>query len=843
MPQAFVHLHPELESAVDQSLVLTTTERLRRNLIRAYNEAQLAAGRTAWPTPRVLTIGTYLGILYRAQRRKDPDLPVLLSAEAEYALFRSTAPAGAAELVPLAQEAWALCQQWDIPIDAARFSASENGLTFAEWAERLDRRLGSRNAITRAQLPALPVLTSDEPMLTCLAFEQTPKAISDWLNRQPAIINQIDAVAPVARQTSAQRSSFEAPEDELAAVSAWARQLLAADPNGVRIGVVIPDLGSRYDAVLRQFTADLDPLLETGTDGLLDIGGGTPLGAQPIWQPARRWLTLCLDGLPAAQLRDCLNSPYLRLPHLPALPPNLAPVLDLIQLDRQLDLPGLDPELVVRARARRGAEQSLGAWIDDFRALLSGAGWTAQSAGSNQYQAWKEIDDRLDGLKRWADERALGSRDALRQVDQFLMSITFAPERPAAPLQIMGYLESTGLDFTHLWVTGLDDESWPRLPTPNPFVPIRLLKQHQIPRTTPGQEADFARDRLQQWQQSADALIVSHVRHLEESERRPSALIGHLPVSERLAEHRPHPGFSHRHGQLESREDLHGEALAPGSHRGGTGRIRDQATCAFRGYAIHRLGLKETRQPRGLPDALDRGTLIHEALHRLYENAGSDGQSAADLSEVQFAQAADQALAKHYGRFPAAFRARERERLVLLLDAWNQLESRRGDVSIEDLELGMSAEFAGIGLNLRIDRIDRIGDAHLVIDYKTGRIGNRLTEDRLLDPQLPLYALTNESVQGVLYAEINEERPRLKGIAAMELDEATLEAPAGGSWSAQRERWQQQIDVLTEEIRTGFAAVSPYDRRACQNCHLQSLCRVAAAEHGEALEQMPEDPA
>ena len=141
MPHAFVHLYPELEAAIDQSLVLTTTERLRRNLIRAYNDAKLAAGRTAWPTPRVLTIGTYLSLRYRSLRRANPELPALIGAEAEYTLFRSTAPAGAANLVPLAQEAWTLCHQWGIPIEAAGFHVTENGLTFAEWCERLEPAL------------------------------------------------------------------------------------------------------------------------------------------------------------------------------------------------------------------------------------------------------------------------------------------------------------------------------------------------------------------------------------------------------------------------------------------------------------------------------------------------------------------------------------------------------------------------------------------------------------------------------------------------------------------------------------------------------------------------------
>lgn len=842
MPQAFVHLHPELQAALDGSLVLTTTERLRRNLIRAHNDAMQAAGRTAWRTARVQTIGSYLNLLYRSQRRSDPGLPILLGAEAEYALFRATAPGGAADLIPLAQDAWNLCHQWGIPIDAAAFAATENGLLFAEWSERIERRLDNQHAVTRAQLAALPNLSSDEPTLSAVAFEQLPTELLRWLERQSGRVQFINPEPPAGRQSEALRTSFETPEDELAAASRWARRLLEAQqPDERRIGIIVPDLGSRYHAVLRQFTAELDPLLETGTQGILDIGGGSALRAQPIWQAARDFLALCIDQLAADRARACLNSPYLRVPRLPSLPVNLTPAINLLQLDRQLDLPELRPELTARVREARAAEQGLSGWLSVFRDVLNMAGWTGQGAGSTQYQAWQELDARLDGLGRWADERTINAHDALRQLDQFLGSITFAPERPAAPVQIIGYLESTGLDFTHLWVLGLDDESWPRLPAPNPFVPIRLQKANELPRTTPEQEAAFARDRLEQWLSSTDHLIVSHARHVEESERRPSALIRHLPAMERLEEHRPHPGFVHRPGQLEALDDNHGLPLEPGEHRGGTGRLREQAACPFRGYAIHRLGLKETRQPRGLPDALDRGTLIHEALHRLYENANSDGMAPGELSELQFGQAADQALARHYGRFPMPFRIRERDRLVAILTAWNRLESRRQDVAIEDLELGLQAEFDGIGLNLRIDRVDRIGEAHLVIDYKTGRIGNRLNHERLLDPQLPLYALTNESVQGVLYAEVDEDRPRLKGIAAMDLDQANLDPPAGDSWTAQRAQWQRQVDTLTGEIRSGFAAVTPYDTRACQNCHLQGLCRIAATRHEDEEPSADED--
>ena len=112
MPHAFVHLYPELESALDQSLVLTTTERLRRNLIRAYNDAKLAAGYRAWPTPRVLTIGAYLAVLYQALRRDTGDEQLVVrfvrevgSAEQLQMLFVLTA-ADLAAVGPGVWEGW-----------------------------------------------------------------------------------------------------------------------------------------------------------------------------------------------------------------------------------------------------------------------------------------------------------------------------------------------------------------------------------------------------------------------------------------------------------------------------------------------------------------------------------------------------------------------------------------------------------------------------------------------------------------------------------------------------------------------------------------------------------------
>lgn len=826
MPQFFVQLTPAIERACAESLVLTTTERLRRNLVRAFNLRQQQLGRQAWPTPRIQTLDGHLAGCHARLRLETADLPALLSPEAVYQRWCATAPPDAVRLVPVAQEAWQLCRQWAVPLDAAHFAATENGRIFLDWARRFERRLDDENAITSADLPRITGLASGAAELCCLAFEHLPTAYAAWLDRQQRRGTRVVHLNPPPGPTAdAHRSAFATPAEELAGVAQWLWDLLSAPSDDLNVGIVVPDLAARQTSVLRQLTAQLDPLLEQGTDGLIDLGGGLPLGEQPVWRAAADWLTLCCAELDTDRALACVASRYLSLPRPTIRVERLPPELDLRTLSRLADQPELTN---LRRRLGEPGPRSLAGWLATFQDILSAAGWNGRGIGSVQYQAQREIEGRLDALARSADPRIVTAREALQLISHYLATVTFAPERSPAPVQIMGYLETTGLRFSHLWILGLDDGSWPQPLRLNPFIPVATRRRFGIPRSTPEEEAVFARDRLSSWRTSTGELIASHAHHAGESALRPSPLIRDLPeVSALLARPpRAHPFFQHRHDQLESLADFRGPPIEPGALSGGTGRLRDQAVCPFRGFAIHRLGIPEQRPPHGLPDALDRGVLIHEALHRLYDTASRAGTQPADLHEPAFAEAAAQALARHYGRFPAPFCERERLRLAALLAAWNVLEIDRGEQRIEALERSVDAQFGGIGLRLRVDRLDRQDGSLLVIDYKSGRVAHRLTGDRLLDPQLPLYALSDDAVTGVLYAEVNQERPRLRGISEQPVPSAILDDPAGGSWQSQRAAWQRQIDELTAEILEGLGTVMPHDARACQSCHLKPFCRV-----------------
>lgn len=247
--------------------------------------------------------------------------------------------------------------------------------------------------------------------------------------------------------------------------------------------------------------------------------------------------------------------------------------------------------------------------------------------------------------------------------------------------------------------------------------------------------------------------------------------------------------------------------------------------------------------PHAFPDALDRGIVIHDALHRLYLDDNREPRNPETIAQVDIESAVSGALNKSYRRFPEQFRSRERGRLTTLLEAWLQLDLARGPVQIVGLEVEQEIVLQGIRLHLRLDRIDRVDEARaagslVVIDYKSGAVSTRFVDNseagRLIDPQLPIYACSNQLIRGVLYAQVNATNLRLTGVAdpQLTLGPVRLQAPLDGDWDQQLGRWRQQLDGLANEIKNGYAAVSPVGPQICRNCHLQDFCRLSSLADG-----------
>ena len=783
MPIHFTQLPPELADAALREPVVTPNERLAREAAAACNQQQIDLGRRAWPRPRVASLRRYLHTRFDAAAAGAE----VLSSEAELLLWRDTAEPNSLHLAEWAAEAWALALNWRIDAASSAFEATANGRLFRRWAARFRSELNANNWISAAELAdaALP----EAGDLHLLGFERIEPQTADLLarvERAGGWVHHHEATEFPA--LSERRVRLESQAEEISAVAQWARQTLVAD-GAARIGVVFPYLAAAYHAIDHAFGVEFADAADA-----FDISGGLPLTEQPAWRSAEMLLVHMLDPANPAP------EPLARAPFLDLRSPL-----------------GLEP-----AHGR----QPFAAWVARFHSLLRQARWGA-AAGSVQHQAQERIADCLDRYSTLSQRPSITAPEALRTLKDLLSAQEFAPERPSAPIQVLGYLETTGLQFSHLWVAGLSDANWPQGPAPNPLIPMELQRQRGIPRIDHSSEGAFAQQRVQHWRTACQHLNASWFPAEAEGSQACSALIRPLPevpIDAVLGRHRRrhHPWLAQ--APEPASEEVPPDRATPqdGEIRGGTALVRDQAECPFRAWAVHRLGLQAEQSVERFPDALARGTVVHAAFHKLYRDHGlpfSDN----DVSNVVQATVAEQ-----LAHTPARFRANERSRIEAIIHAWLRHEAKRPEFSVIGLERDTELAMPGAQFRLRIDRIDQDATtgAKIVIDYKTGAVSvNRLVDERLVEPQLPMYALTDDGIHAVLYARVGDAEIKLAGWSD---DDLTPGRSPEGGWERLRKRWREQIAALIEEFRSGDAKVAPHHPQTCRYCHLPSLCRVNA---------------
>jgi RecB family exonuclease len=206
-----------------------------------------------------------------------------------------------------------------------------------------------------------------------------------------------------------------------------------------------------------------------------------------------------------------------------------------------------------------------------------------------------------------------------------------------------------------------------------------------------------------------------------------------------------------------------------------------------------------------------RGMTTHRALELLLADLPARDGFAAKLAEV--GSVAERALGEIFGdaRRPLhALFVLEAERLATALRRFIALEQTRAPFRIVALEHKVRIEVAGFELQVRIDRMDELGDGSLaILDYKTGEPGTTKEwfRDRPRAIQVPLYAShAAQRVNGAAIAAVSADA----GYRGYWPEGAFPGKPARLSehdWPAQLARWRAQIEALVREHAAGDTRV------------------------------------
>ena len=849
--------HPE------RIAVVTPNRRLAQTLACEFDERQTASGLPVWETADILPFGAFVERVYEEALYSDiaAQLPLLLTGAQEQELWevaiRSSEWGELLLAVPRAaadcRKAWRLAHEWriaDVAMgNAGSFPGNEDAKAFAAWAKDYAKRCGREGNTDNARLadivaPLLKVAPLRKPrLLVAYAFDVVPPQMRDFLGACAKQGIEVHSCAPEKKEAKASRVAFPSAREELEAAASWARAKLEGGVK--RIGVVVPELGQRHKEVVRVFARIMHPAhnLPDAERRVLpfNISLGAPLADYPLARAALSLLELAFGEIAFEQASKLIRSPFLvgaelefsERARLDAGLRKQAPAR--VTLGKLVALiegapvlrQGLEA-LFALVREQPGGERSPHDWGRHFSALLEAAGFPGERGlDSSEFQTQAKFNETLaefTKLERVASRMTFAH--ALARLRRLCTDTLFQPESPEAPIQVLGVLESAGLEFDALWVSGLTDEAWPLPASPNPFLPPALQRNAGIPEASA--EATLARGKriTDGWLSAADEVVVSHPTMEQDRALLASPLISAVPLET------PETRTNERYRDLifaarksETVQDGQAPALTTNTPRGGTRILSDQAACPFRAFARHRLAALSLEEPVAGLDARARGLLLHTLMKELWgELKGSGGLQRDCVPAIERAAAA----AVREANVEEPFAGLERKRLAKLAREWLEVERERPSFEVVAMEEKRKLSVAGLELNGRIDRMDKLGaGGHALIDYKTGRpTPNEWLGERPDDPQLPLYALSaEEDIAAVAFAKLKTGEMRYMGFSK-EKDLIPDVRPAK-NWEGLVEGWKRELEPLGSGFASGDARVDPKNLlQTCRYCDLQPLCRV-----------------
>lgn len=426
--------------------------------------------------------------------------------------------------------------------------------------------------------------------------------------------------------------------------------------------------------------------------------------------------------------------------------------------------------------------------------------------------------------------------------------------------------EAVGLNFDHVWLIGLDDQSWPVNAAPTSFLPYSLQREAGIPSSHSEIQYQVALANFDHLTSSvSNSLIASYPISDGDQQLRPSPFIAEFSAqtSPQVAI-KPLNNYA---SQLLGTQKLDQildcvqfPLIEKENPRGGQSIISNQSSCPFRAFARHRLHAEPLEEFESGLGTKARGTAIHLAMEHVYNTIDSR-KTLTELSDEKLNNLIDQAASvaidylcrKHRELMTPRFQEIEQQRVESLLFRFIELEKQRFDYTVLATEKIYQWQLGQLDLKLKVDRIDTLSDGSLaLIDYKTGKTAastQRLLEDRPEDMQLPVYYSVVASQQStpintVQIAHINVEKIAYSGITATsDFHHASKPFNHDGKnkidWAELTQSWQRKTELIAKEFVNGVASVAPLNRPGtCQYCGLQALCRVAELD---LLLDMPGD--
>jgi probable DNA repair protein len=874
-----------LQLLMEGYTLITPTSRLARFLQYQFATMQIHAGKVAWETPDIITWTAWLQRTwdeFAIQQQLDQ---IILSSQQQQLIWQEiickSAYAGQllqpANTAKQAMQAWQLCQQWEIPAFPENVYINEDAFAFQQWSRAYQQRCRDNRWLDAATLPAQLInfaKSIDINKKFALA------GFDEFTPQQQSLVNRLKKSGCVVQEHSLQKrnthtlaQAFTDTREEIRAAALWARKLLEADESR-NIGIIVHNLQELHSQIENIFgDVFLPGSILVNTEALtrpFSISLGLPLHRYPVIDTAMVIIGMGNQPMLVEEFNSLLQSPFIKDASMESqqrakLNARLGKYgeykISFTSLQRMIACKIIKPQDVPESFLAACNEyreifqssnkkQPVSAWAKLFTRLLKVFNWPGtRKLNSAEYQTVAEWQNQLNEFASLdLITHVLTYREALTQLRKLVMHARFQPESREVPVQILGLSGAAGMEFDNLWIMGLHEENWPPKAAPNPFIPIKLQRDLQMPDASAENKLKQATNLFQRLLDSSPDVMLGYPRNEKERPMRPSPLLKSWLQSGPLkfdhdAYNYPKQIYSAR--QIVMLEDNRAPALPPGEAvSGGASLFKDQAACPFRAFAKHRLyaeGLKS--KDIGL-DTMDRGLIVHDVMEKLWSRLGSHANlitsSGSELDKLINETVSD-TINEYQEKYPLVFTRRftkiETGRLKTLINEYLVLERERHPFTVKESEHWHKFTFNNIEIRVRIDRIDKLTDGrYVILDYKTGNPKiSAWFDDRPDDPQLPLYAITCEGeIAAVVYAKLKRGETAYVGLAEDDdlLPKVTTLNNTRGikdhvpDWVSLFAHWNDTLKHLAINFCEGDAMVDPKNADSCRYCDLHAFCRI-----------------
>ena len=481
-------------------------------------------------------------------------------------------------------------------------------------------------------------------------------------------------------------------------------------------------------------------------------------------------------------------------------------------------------------------------WVSTFDAFLQ----NIQSCLFNPkdsyeediYEDWKKVNEGMSSLGNLMDEISI--YDMLDALQYYLKKNTRQSHQGDYKIEILGFYERPLKTYDAAWIMNLNEHHWPQPSSYNPFIPIKIQRKNQI--NTQEIVRQHGEKVLEKFIHVAPTVVLSYAKKMDEEEVFPSPLL-HAFVSSKPLED---IDFKYKKNVLNQFDIEYIEdntsipITAQKTIKSGIKLLEAQSICPAWAFYEFRLGAKplEDEDEEILTIRL-RGNILHKALEKFWMKYKSSSfvksLSHDDLSSLlkQIACEAVSLEKKKYPKILTEFFDIEENRLSRYLDIWIQHELKRDDFEVKETEKNILIQLSHLNFNIKIDRIDEVGQNKIVIDYKSGaqKSFNEWFLSSRGELQMPFYALfsSNHPVDAIAIGLINNLKPKWIGVGQDRNLLQGIKDPCSlnyQSWEELLGFWKSRIHDAAEDFEKGYAGVKFVEEKDLLYCHAKPILRI-----------------